>query len=61
VALVALIYWGLRQLSDQGQRANHSEAMLGIVIFLLTSLVVLTIIGNLFRGENMALIAPFLH
>lgn len=59
--VTALLYAGLRRLSLQGRRANHSEALLGVVIFFLTSLIVLTLIGNLFRGENMALLLPFLQ
>jgi quinol-cytochrome oxidoreductase complex cytochrome b subunit len=59
--VTAILYAGLRRLSLQGMRANHSEALLGVVAFFLTSLIVLTIIGNLFRGENMALLLPFLQ
>lgn len=40
-------------------KANHSEALVGLVSFFAISLVMLTIIGNLFRGANMALILPF--
>ena len=58
--VTALLYASLRKLSFQGQQANHSEALLGVVIFFLTSFIVLTVIGNLFRGENMALWLPFL-
>ena len=61
LTLTVLLYGGLRLISNQERRANHSEAFLGVFIFLLTSLVVLTVIGNLFRGENMALLLPFLQ
>ncbi|MBN1179816.1 MAG: cytochrome b N-terminal domain-containing protein [Anaerolineae bacterium] len=40
-------------------KANHSEALVGLFSFLMASLVVLTIIGNIFRGPNMALVLPF--
>ena len=52
---LALIYGAFRKLF----RANHSEATLGLFIFLFISLIVLTIIGIFFRGPNMALIWPF--
>jgi quinol-cytochrome oxidoreductase complex cytochrome b subunit len=42
--------------SHEGQRANHSEALVGLFAFIFVSLIVLTIIGNLFRGANMALV-----
>ncbi len=50
------IYGGLRLVRYKGQRANHSEALLGLFTFLMTSLVALTIIGVFFRGANMALV-----
>lgn len=53
----ALLRWGVR---SQGSRPNHSEALLGLFTFIFTSLVILTIIGVFFRGENMALVVPFL-
>ena len=60
VAFLALVYALMRRfVRGGGRRANHSEATLGLVVFMVTSLVVLTIIGILFRGENMALIWPF--
>jgi quinol-cytochrome oxidoreductase complex cytochrome b subunit len=60
LAVLALIYVFLRlYLSWEGRRADHSEAMLGVFVFVATSLVVLTIIGMFFRGENMALVLPF--
>jgi len=40
-------------------KANHSEGLAGLITFILVSLVVLTIIGNYFRGINMALVLPF--
>jgi quinol-cytochrome oxidoreductase complex cytochrome b subunit len=40
-------------------RANHGEALVGLVIFIMASIVVLTIIGIFFRGPNMALVVPF--
>ena len=52
---LALIYGAFRKLF----RANHSEATLGLFIFLFVSLIMLTIIGVFFRGPNMVLIWPF--
>ena len=40
-------------------KANHSEALAGLTAFILSSLIILTLIGNFFRGANMALILPF--
>ncbi|MCJ7701359.1 MAG: cytochrome b N-terminal domain-containing protein [Anaerolineales bacterium] len=40
-------------------KANHSEAAAGIFTFLMTALIVLTLIGIYFRGPNMALVLPF--
>jgi quinol-cytochrome oxidoreductase complex cytochrome b subunit len=40
-------------------KAGHSEALLGLFTFILTGLVVLTLIGIYFRGPNMALVFPF--
>lgn len=60
LAGLALLYALLRVLvSYQGVRANHSEALVGVFSFLVTSLVILTIIGVFFRGENMTLVLPF--
>jgi quinol-cytochrome oxidoreductase complex cytochrome b subunit len=60
LAGLALLYTLLRVLvSYQGSRANHSEALVGVFSFLVTSLVILTIVGVFFRGENMALVLPF--
>lgn len=57
---LAGVYFMLRKLvSIKGVKANHSEALLGLFTFLVTSLVVMTIIGVYFRGENMALGLPF--
>lgn len=53
----ALLRWGVR---PQGSRPNHSEALLGLFTFIFTSLVILTIIGVFFRGENITLVVPFL-
>jgi len=50
------IYGGLRLVSYKGRKANHSEALLGLFTFLMTSLVALTIIGVFLRGANMALV-----
>ena len=40
-------------------RANRSEALVGMFVFVMLSLVVLTFIGVYFRGPNMALVLPF--
>ena len=40
-------------------KANHSEGLLGVFTFTMVSLLVLTLIGNFFRGINMALVLPF--
>jgi quinol-cytochrome oxidoreductase complex cytochrome b subunit len=40
-------------------RANRSEALVGVFVFIMLSLVVLTVIGIYFRGPNMALVIPF--
>jgi quinol-cytochrome oxidoreductase complex cytochrome b subunit len=53
----ALLRWGLR---SQGRRLNHSEALLGLFSFVFSALIILTIVGIYFRGENMALVVPFL-
>jgi hypothetical protein len=39
-------------------KANRSEALLGLFAFMMVSLVMLTLVGNLFRGPNMALVLP---
>ena len=51
-----LLIYGLTRLVF---RANHSEGMTGIFTFVMTALVVLTLIGIYFRGPNMALVLPF--
>ncbi|MFC1996546.1 cytochrome b N-terminal domain-containing protein [Chloroflexota bacterium] len=40
-------------------RANHSEALMGVFTFMVTALLVLTVIGVFFRGPNMVLVLPF--
>ena len=40
-------------------KANHSEGLVGLFGFIMTSLLILTIIGQFFRGANMALVLPF--
>jgi len=55
LAGLALIYFLLRK----GLKASHSEAILGLGVFVLLSLVVMTFVGIYFRGPNMALIFPF--
>jgi quinol-cytochrome oxidoreductase complex cytochrome b subunit len=52
---LALVYLGLRKVL----RADHSEALLGLFTFVLVGLIVLTIVGVFFRGQNMALVLPF--
>lgn len=42
-----------------GLRATHSEAWVGLVTFIMVSLVILTLVGIFFRGPNMALTTPF--
>jgi quinol-cytochrome oxidoreductase complex cytochrome b subunit len=60
VACLVGFYVLLRVLvSIQGKRASHSEALVGVFTFVITSLIMLTIIGVYFRGENMALVLPF--
>jgi quinol-cytochrome oxidoreductase complex cytochrome b subunit len=55
LAGLVLIYLFLRIVL----RANRSEATVGLFVFLMLSLVVLTVIGIYFRGANMALVIPF--
>ncbi len=52
---LGLIYFGLRWTL----KATHSEGLVGLYTFLMVSLVVMTVIGILFRGPNMALTLPF--
>jgi quinol-cytochrome oxidoreductase complex cytochrome b subunit len=40
-------------------RANRSEAAVGLFAFVTVGLIVLTLTGIFFRGENMALVLPF--
>jgi len=47
------------QLMRRGLRANHSEALLGLFVFLTASFVLLTVVGIFFRGANMALMWPW--
>jgi hypothetical protein len=57
---IGLLYAGLRRSPVYAeQRANHSEALLGVFAFAVTALLVLTIIGIFFRGPNMGLVLPF--
>jgi quinol-cytochrome oxidoreductase complex cytochrome b subunit len=55
LAGLAAIYLLCRMLS----KAKHGEALVGLYSALLVGFVMLTIIGNLFRGPNMALVLPF--
>ncbi len=56
-----LLYAGLRVLKLNGnERANHSEALLGVFAFTITALIILTVVGVFFRGPNMALVLPFI-
>ena len=41
-------------------KANHSEALLGLFSLIFMGFLMLTIIGIYFRGQNMALVIPFL-
>jgi len=52
---LGVIYFGLRRIL----KATHSEGLVGLYTFLMVSLVVMTVIGILFRGPNMALVLPF--
>jgi quinol-cytochrome oxidoreductase complex cytochrome b subunit len=54
-AVLLLIYAVLRF----GARASRSETLVGLFTFIVTSFVILTIIGIFFRGANMALVWPF--
>ncbi|MGB5061661.1 MAG: cytochrome b N-terminal domain-containing protein, partial [Candidatus Promineifilaceae bacterium] len=40
-------------------KANKSEALVGLFVFVMVSLLLLTLIGIFFRGPNMALVLPF--
>jgi hypothetical protein len=43
----------------KSEKTNHSETMVGIFSFMMTGLILLTIVGIYFRGQNMALVLPF--
>lgn len=51
---LAAIYYDFRK----ELKANHSEALVGLFTFMISSLVLLTVIGIFFRGPNMALGLP---
>ena len=51
LACLALIYLLLRK----ALKASHSEAILGLGVFVLTGLIVMTLVGIYLRGPNMAL------
>ncbi len=55
LAMFGLIYGYFRGAG----RLNHSEAIVGLFSFIMTSFVTLTLIGIFFRGANMALVLPF--
>jgi quinol-cytochrome oxidoreductase complex cytochrome b subunit len=55
LAMFALIYVYFRAAG----KLNHSESLVGLFVFIMTSFVVLTLIGIFFRGANMALVWPF--
>ena len=55
LAILALVYFSIRTFF----KANHSEALMGLFTFIMTALIVLTIIGVFFRGPNMAFSLPF--
>ena len=55
LAMFGLIYGYFRGAG----KLNHSEAIVGLFSFVMTSFVVLTLIGIFFRGANMALVLPF--
>ncbi|MEJ2753509.1 MAG: cytochrome b N-terminal domain-containing protein, partial [Chloroflexota bacterium] len=54
LASLFIIYAAMRR----GARANRSEALVGLVTFLVVSFALLTFIGIFFRGANMALVFP---
>ena len=43
----------------KNERATHSETLVGVFSFMMTALILLTIVGIYFRGQNMALVLPF--
>jgi quinol-cytochrome oxidoreductase complex cytochrome b subunit len=50
-----LLYTFLRA----GGRMTHSESLVGVMTFVFVSLIMMTVIGVVFRGPNMALVWPF--
>ena len=57
IALLSLIiFYGLSWIIF---KANHSEALMGVFTFIVIALVVLTLIGVVFRGPNMVLALPY--
>jgi quinol-cytochrome oxidoreductase complex cytochrome b subunit len=57
VLFFGLVYFGLRRSQlAKGVQTYHSEALLGVFIFAITALIMLTVIGIFFRGANMALV-----
>ena len=52
---LAAIYLALRLLL----KAAHGEALVGLTIFIIAGLLILTLTGVYFRGPNMALVLPF--
>ena len=60
VAVFVAIYYLLRSgLFFKNEKISHSEALVGIFAFMMTSLILLTMVGIHFRGQNMALVLPF--
>ena len=54
------IYFLLKSgLLFKNEKTNHSEAMVGVFAFMMTGIIILTIVGIYFRGQNMALVLPF--
>ena len=52
---LGLVYWFIRTLL----KADRGEGLVGLFSFVMMSLVILTVIGQFFRGANMALVLPF--
>ena len=38
---------------------GHGEALIGLFTFIFVSLIVMTVVGIVFRGQNMVLVWPF--
>ena len=55
LAGMGIVYWFIRSFL----KADRGEGLVGLFSFIMTSLVILTIIGQFFRGANMALVLPF--